>query len=386
MSRLLRRRNACVIALAVALAGSMSLGGCGTPQAGGKGAHPGRTGSPGVAAARPAPVAAPAPSRFFADTLLDAVGAGPLEVRESGTGALVAHRKYGANGLAAVGQRRFVLALRDGDACATRLYRFRLNDRGQPGRLSPLGGELHGEMFSLAASANGQVVGYAIGGCVKGDQGHLAVVHLNSGRTRQWGSVNLGGISQGNVALSGGLSMSADGRLLAFTGWDAAGNWHEAGEGRTTSQVVRVLPTNAPAGTLAERSRVVLTRAVRSPELQAAVLSPGGASFYLCAVSGGRAERLTRIAMYHTATGRLRVAIAALRGIPFPGCPVALDSTGHFLLVPYSLRQPRRPAGRPVLLVARINLNTPDLRDLTGGNLTMSSGCPSGAKWCTSAP
>jgi hypothetical protein len=276
-------------------------------------------------------------------------------------GARVGHRRAGGpgrahvrvTGLAATGDRGFVLALSARGACATRLYRLRLTGRGLPGRLPPLGHQLRGELWCLAASANGQVIGYAISGCAKGEPGYVGVMHVRGGRTGRWGNVDLGGVSPGSVALSGALSMSADGALIAFTGWDLAAG------GRAIRQVVRVLPAGARPGTVAGRSRAVLSRPVAQPSLAAASLSPDGASFYLCTVSASRTRRLTRIAAYRTATGRLREVIATLRGTPLlVGCPMALDTTGRFLLAPYSLRYPHRPAGRAVLQAARIDIAT----------------------------
>jgi hypothetical protein len=282
-----------------------------------------------------------------------AEGSGPLQVRESATGALVAQDEHtsGATGLAGAGVRSFVVALPVSGTCATRLYRLRLSRPGLPGRLAPLGHELHGELWSLAASASGQVIGYAISGCAKGEPGYIGVIHVRGGRTLQWGNVNLGGVSPGNVALSGALSMSANGALIAFTGWDLAPG------GRATRQVVRVLPAGALPGTVAGRSRAVLSWPVTQPSLAAASLSPDGASFYLCTVSANRTRRLTKVAAYRTATGELREVIATLRGTPFlAGCPMGLDTTGHFLLVPYSLRSWHKPAGRAALLAARIDI------------------------------
>jgi hypothetical protein len=136
MSVPLRRRY--LIALALGLTGSVSLAGCGAPatgaaQAGGTVRHTSRAGSPGAAAA-------PAAPRFFADTVLFAEGSGPLQVRESATGALVAQDEQasGVTGLAAAGGRSFVIALPVSGTCATRLYRLRLSRLGLPGRLSPL--------------------------------------------------------------------------------------------------------------------------------------------------------------------------------------------------------------------------------------------------------
>jgi hypothetical protein len=351
MSVPLRRRY--LIALAIELTASVSLAGCGAlatgaAQAGGTVRHTSRAGSPGAAAA-------PAAPRFFADAVLFAEGSGPLQARKSATGALVAQDEHasGVTGLAAAGGRSFVIALPVSGTCATRLYRLRLSRLGLPGRLSPLARELHGELWSLATSASGQVIGYAVSGCAKGEPGYIGVIQVRGGWIRQWGNVNLGGVSPGNVALSGALSMSANGALIAFTGWDVAAG------GQATRQVVRVLPASARPGTVAGRSRVVLSRPVTQPSLAAASLSPNGASFYLCTVSANRTRRLTKVVAYRTATGELREVIATLRGTPFlAGCPMGLDTTGRFLLVPYSLRSPHNPAGRAALLAARIDIAT----------------------------
>jgi hypothetical protein len=205
-------------------------------------------------------------------------------------------------------------------------------------------------VWSLAASAGGQMIGYAVSGCIKGDPGYIAIFDTRTGFTRQWGDVNAGGISPGNVALDGGLSISANGRLLAFTGWNVAGN------GRNISQFARVLPTDAPAGTVAERSRIVLRRPVSGHQLAAASLSPGGASFYLCTQSG----RVSNVASYRTSTGTLQQNLAGL-GRSLLGCSMALDPSGRFLLVPGSLTS----GSRPTLKVAEIDVATKAVTTLT---------------------
>ena len=154
----------------------------------------------------------------------------------------------GISALVATSDRSFVIAAPAGNdfSCVTRLYRFTLDAQGRPGRLSPLGQKVRGHVWSLAASVRGQVIGYAVSGCAKGQPGYLAVLDARTGRTRQWSDVSLGGESPGNVAVAGPfLSMSANGRMLAFAGWDVAGNWHLVGYGHLTRQVVRALPTGA---------------------------------------------------------------------------------------------------------------------------------------------
>jgi hypothetical protein len=292
---------------------------------------------------------------FFADTVTTGEANTSLQVRASASGALVTQEENmpGVSGLAATGTDSFVIALQAGDGCATRLYRVQLSDQGRPGGLSPVGPQLPGLVWSLAASAGGSVIGYAVSGCLKGDPGYIGIFDTRTQRSRHWGDVNVGGESPGNVALGGALSMSGDGGLLAFTGWNVATS------GFSTSQFVRVLPTDAPAGTVADRSRVVLSRTVSQPRLGAANLSPSGASLYLCMQAG----RVINVAGYRTSTGELQEDLASLRGASAqPGCSMALDTSGQFLLVPY----PLVPASRnPTLRMAEIDLATRAVTDLT---------------------
>jgi hypothetical protein len=328
--------------------------------AGAAGVTVGVAGLSGHRPSRPGPRGLPSPGnegtsssagsampRFFADDLTFGEGNGSLEVRASANGRLVAQEEHmaGVSGLAATGDDSFVIALQAGDGCTARLYRVRLGGQGRPGGLSPVGPELHGLVWSLAAGAGGGVIGYAVSGCAKGGPGYIGIVDTRTGRSRQWSDVDVGGESAGSVATSGALSISASGGLLAFTGWNVAA------DGRFTSQVVRVLPATAAAGTVAERSHVVLSRPVSQPELAAVSLSPSGALFYLSAHSGAT----TTVAEYRTSTGRFVEDLASLRGTPAPMQPsMALDTSGRFLLVPYSLNQ----ASRPTLKVAMIDITT----------------------------
>jgi len=326
--------------------------------------------------------AAPAPPRFFADVAAGGLGGrGVLQVRESATGRLVAQdSRVLATGLAALADRRtFVVAEPVGSSCATRLYRLRLNGRGKPGRPSRLDvPELHGELWSLAASGNGNVIGYAVSGCSNGDRGYVGVVHLPGGRARRWGDVNLGGVSPGNVALNGALSLSANGRLLAFPAFDLS-----AGS-RITAQDVRVLPVDARPGTVARRSRVLLGSPYPPyrPLLAAATLSPGGATLYACATLG-QAGHAVRLSAYRTTTGRRLRTLATLTvtGSPLAGsgyCPAALDAQGQYLLVPYAIRSSRNPAAGPELRIAMLAVTTGRVTDLTvrlpGGGMEPATG------------
>jgi hypothetical protein len=286
-------------------------------------------------------------------------GQSPLQVRDSATGALVAQDlSVQATGLAALADgRTFVIAEPVGQSCATRLYQVRLNGRGQPGALSPLPVPvLPGELWSLTASGNGKVLGYAISGCSKGDPGYIGVVHVRSGRTTRWGNLELGGVSPGSVGLNGELSLSANGRLLAFPAFGLSAN------STITSKGVRVLPVNAPPGTIAQRSRIVRGGAYPPfrPLLASAVLSAGGRTLYTCTILR-QSQHAVRIAADRTSTGRRRRALARLTvtGKPPAGsCPMALDGPGKHLLVPYSVHFSRNPEVAPKLRIARVTIST----------------------------
>ncbi len=353
-------RRACCLAAGV-LAVAVSAG------CGGTAVHRSRSATDARPIA-PSPVAIVRPGlpRFFADTVDTGEGTEPLQVRDSATGRLVAQDKHtfgmpGITALVATSDRSFVIAAPAGSnvSCVTRLYRFRLNAQGRPGRLSPLGQKVRGHVWSLAASVRGQVIGYAVSGCAKGQPGYLAVLDARTGRTRQWSDVSLGGESPGNVAVAGPfVSMSANGRMLAFAGWDVAGNWQLVGHGHLTRQVVRVLPTGAAPGTVAQRSHVVLSRPLSGPGLAAVAISPDGGSFYLCTQQHRRGQSTRTIGAYATATGALQRVIVTVTGTPVPAvCQMALDPAGRSLLLTNSLSNPRYPRN-PVLGLVRIDLTT----------------------------
>lgn len=313
-----------------------------------------------------APAAAPAVQPpFFADTQGSGEGNGPLQVRDSGTGQVVwqderATSADDVTGLAAAGPAGFVIALNAPGGCATQLYRVRLNSSGRPDATAPVGPTLPGTLWSLAVGDGGQVIGYAISGCSKDAPGYLGVLQVSSGRTRQWGGMSLGGVSSGNLALQGPLSVSANGRLLAF----AAAALSQP-DGLITARSVRVLTADAPPGSVAERSRVVYREAARSTGaglgLAAAILSSSGKSVYLCLQSATRTEATAQIVAYGiTGTPRTVVTTFTAHGTwPQVTCSsMALDTSGRFLLVPYSLRNIGRPGSEMIQQVARISLAT----------------------------
>jgi hypothetical protein len=316
-----------------------------------------RSGSPAAV-----PVVLP---RFFADTQGSGEGNGRLQIRQTATGTLVWQERGATSsddltGLAAAGADSYVIARTVG-GCATRLYRVRLSARGLPGTPAPLGPTLPGLLWSLAASDGGRVIGYAISGCSKGAPGYLGVLQVPGGRTRQWGGISLGGVSSGNLALQGQLSMSANGRSLAFAA-DAMSRPY----GPITGQSVRVLATDAAPGPVAKRSRAIYRQAApgarSGSSLAAASLSPSGMSVYVCRQSATRNLATAQIVAYRTSTGSPRGAIAMFtaKGTwPQVSCSsMALDSSGGFLLVPYAAHKLGEPSTEILQQAARISLAT----------------------------
>jgi hypothetical protein len=348
-----RRRIAMVVVCAAALAAGTLAAAGGFP-----GSRPGaraRNGSIGAVSGLTSP------PRYFLYAQESGGVYGWLQIRESATGKLVAQPHpqppdyLPPYGLAATGPRSFLIGMMTPSDCATRFFRFQLDDQGRPGALTPVGPTLPGELTAMAASAGGGLIGYAIddSGCKTGGTSpgaYLGVLDVHSGQTRQWSHVSslfplTGRLSQ--------LSMSANGRLLAFT--QATGRPIQRGEMETTALQVRVLPTDAPPGTVAERSRVVARTSPDSSSEPAVLLSPSGTSFYLCSQpftlpqpGTSRIVETARIIAYRTATGKATGVIADFTvspnrddtDPPTVGCSsMALDTSGRFLLVPYLLSQ-----------------------------------------------
>ncbi len=351
--------------LALALAGLLVATGIVVAVVRGQSGQPGQAPTARRDRGGPPAVASAVLPRFFADTQGSGEGNGPLQIRETDTGQLVWQDQLATSaddvtGLAAAGPGNYVVAMNAGTGCATRLFRVRLNADGQPGALAPFGPTLPGFLWSLAVGDGGRVIGYAISGCSKGASGYLGVLPTSGGQARQWGDMSLGGISYGSLALQGQLSMSANGRLLAFAA-DAVSQ----PDGLITGQSVRVLATDAPPGPVARRSRVVYFQAAprggAAPALEAASLSPSGTSVYACLQSGTRSLAAAQIVGFDS-SGRPRgilTTFTAKGTWPKVSCSsMALDTSGHFLLVPYSVRLLRGSGIEVLQQVARINLAT----------------------------
>src|SRR5262249_4323112 len=68
----------------------------------------------------------------------------------------------------------------------------------------------------MAASADGRTLAYPLMGCGKGTTSYLGVADARTGRIRQWGGVNIDGEGRGSAIVGSYVSLTADGRFLAY--------------------------------------------------------------------------------------------------------------------------------------------------------------------------
>jgi len=312
---------------------------------------------------RTSPATAPG---YFLDIVQfsGAVSGGELQVRRAATGALVQQPPVLALGVAPLGgSAEFVVAELAGNRCASALYRTHISAAGRPGPLTRLGPLVHGQVTSLAAAENGRTVAYFAWPCSKSASGYLAALNVGSGHVRRWGDVSVEG-SAGNITAGSDLSLSASGRLAIFSG--AA-----AGAGAVTTQQVRTLSTSARAGTLAQRSHVVLTRSASGAQLDSVLLSPDGRSFYLCTVSTKgtvsahrTVTQTTVITARRISSGARTGTLATLRatGVTFPGqgfgCTMAASPGDRYVLAPYTAKYASSSETGPLVRAARIDVAT----------------------------
>ena len=334
---------------------------------------------------------------YFADANASTEGNSGLQIRASTTGRLTdpviaasrggppdpvlpapKHAYPGVLALAATGPDSFVVALQkaplhpQASGCATQLYSVHLNALGRVHSLTPIGHALPGYVYSLTANAGGSKIGYALQGdpCVKGSPGYLGVLDAANGRTHQWSDVGMYGVTAGNVALTGGLSMTANGRELVFPASVSPP------DKTIRAYEVRMLRTDAARGTVAARSTVLLRHSGYRRAYNAAVISPDGHSLYLCSYRGGSTAKSSRsrLVEYTTKNMTPHATLATFTGEN--GCySTQLDASGRWLLIPYGLTAPRvfgpigdqRRAwkGRGKLHLARIDTITGARTNLT---------------------
>jgi hypothetical protein len=214
-------------------------------------------------------------------------------------------------GQAAAGQQ--------GSGGTSRLYQFRLTAGGQPTALTLLSTGISSlsQPWTMAVSANGQILAY-IGTSTSGAT-YLAVTNTVTGQTRRWQYPAGEDI--------GPLSLSADGSLLAY----------DVELTSSYPSVAGVLPTDAPPGSLSQRSRIVVRAASINPseDIRSVALSPDGRTLYFAANATG-------LALIKTMTCELRVVglvsghrapARVLRTFPGVAMGAWLDPSGRYMLL-----------------------------------------------------
>jgi hypothetical protein len=320
------------------------------------------------------------PPRYFIDAPSMGGGYSTPEIRASATGKLVAPTAIGnlrdydpPYGLAAIGPDSFVVGLMTPSDCSTQFFRFQLNDRVRPGPLTRVGPTLPGDLTSMAATAGGGLIAYAIDGdgCQKAGHGSfLGVLDPGTGRTRRW--------TDAPKYLSQ-LSMSANGRLLAFTQELTRPAPGSGGGYEILGYQVRVLATDAAPGPVERRSRVAASVSAQDSlfATPTALLSATGTSFYLCTEAFALRKRgdnkitdNAKIVAYRTATGKPTRVVAAWSAsyvnrtgyapMALSCSSMALDPSGRYLLVPYrqTFTNPADEYSGGSLTAARINTAT----------------------------
>jgi hypothetical protein len=293
------------------------------------------------------PVPAATPQYFIEHFTNGSDLSNPLSVRDVVTGRVVGQLTppsgMAVSAIAAVGNgRTFLAAASLVKTCGTsRLYRIEVAGQGRsiaktPLRVSALDGI---QVAALATASGGDTVAYMGNPAPKCNTEEIGVVDLATGRATRW--------SLGGFINFGDLTLTADGRLLSFTGW----------LNKATTEVgpvVVTLPTTAPPGPALQRGHIVRPSASSAqpaqPTVASAVLSADGTRLYGCTTEQGpHVDTLfAMLREYDAATGRpLRVlhswritssfyAELITRKPAFPGiglCDLTRAASGDALLM-----------------------------------------------------
>ena len=179
-----------------------------------------------------------------------------------------------------------------GSNCAIRLYTLTLTASGKPAGLRPLNApKIPGQLTSLAASADGQMVAYGLVQCA-GPRSPGTIGVVAGGTVRRWN------MPQNTSPAS--VSLTADGTELGYAELPYPPTLLAPVRGTAAAWI---LPTSSPPGSVLVHSRKVFA-ARGSGDVVSAVLSPDGMTMYVAAESSRRPNRLT-LAAYRPADGAL---------------------------------------------------------------------------------
>jgi hypothetical protein len=179
-----------------------------------------------------------------------------------------------------------------GSNCTIRFYTLTLTASGKPAGLRPLNApKIPGQLTSLAASANGQIVAYGSVQCA-GPRSPGTIGVVASGTVRRWN------MPQNTSPAS--VSLTADGTELGYAELPYSPALPAPVHGTAGAWI---MPTNSPPGSVLAHSRKIFA-ARGSGDVVSAVLSPDGMTMYVAAESSRRPNRLT-LAAYRPADGAL---------------------------------------------------------------------------------
>ena len=164
----------------------------------------------------------------------------------------------------------------------------------------------------------------------------MAVTDIGTGQTKKW-----------TTPAAGSLSLTADGGMLYYTMNVQPG-----------ASVVRAMPTSAPPGPAAGRSRTVVQLSGPADQVGFAAISPGGGTLYFTTFTEGSfGPGPGQLRALNLATGRSRLVYAPAGQA---GLVTADPAVRNFLL---QIQQ----RGPTPLRLARLDLATGRVTDLPSG-------------------
>ena len=228
--------------------------------------------------------------------------------------------------------RTFIVAVENDPVCGTAtLYRLRLTARGGQGSLAPLAiPKISGVVTAMAASADGRTIAYATAFCDNSSDspGAIGVVHTATGQSRQWSWRPDPGQTTGSV------SITANGRTIEYAASPNKVTSPTSGQ-TLPPRTIRLLPTDAPPGNAAQRSRAAVTMSRVAPGeiFNSAAIAPDGRTLYFCTQRNASQPSGGTIVLrgYDIATG----VTSVLRNFGPGGC--LLGASGNDLLVGHGL-------------------------------------------------
>ncbi len=285
-----------------------------------------------------------------------------LSVFSAATGRLIATLAPPGKGLfyrdtaATADDRTFIVAAEaQSGGCETWLYRLRLTAQGHQAALTPLNvPKISGQILptnDLSVSADGRMVAYSATPCTGGPV-TTSDGMVTPGGHHPVGVVGVINLLTGHVRVwdlksesAWSLTLSPNGQMLGFVNTVIYG-----GDG-----TVRSMPASAQPGPATRRTRVVLPAGLHVDVNGSIAMNPGGTVMLACS----EASHTATLAAYDVASGRLLGVVHAWRRINVAPCEISVTPSGRYVLV-YNLSFTG--------IGARIDLATGQLTELVGSS------------------